>query len=121
VETAVRELQRLGTRAVIAETLVAQAENVHKAVTLLCEAAGRGDLAAAKALVAYFDQGLGRPVERHELRQASSVEELESLETHELEALVAQGRSRRLALLPAPERDPNWLEPIVVDGDVTDD
>jgi hypothetical protein len=54
---------------VIAETLVAQTENVQKAVTVLCEAAGRGDLAAAKALVPYLDQALGKPtVDRASLR-----------------------------------------------------
>jgi hypothetical protein len=80
---------------VIAETLVAAAENVQKAVTLLCEAAGSGDLAAAKALVPYLDQALGKPTERHELRVPSSVEELEQLSDAELERLVAQGRAKR--------------------------
>jgi hypothetical protein len=88
---------------VIAETLVAQAENVQRAVTLLCEAAGSGDLAAAKALVPYLDQALGKPTERHEHRVPSTVEGLESLDQASLERLVAQGRARRLGLRAAPE------------------
>jgi hypothetical protein len=104
----VLQLQRLGTRAVITETLVAQAENVQKAVTLLCEAAGSGDLAAAKALVPYLDQALGKPTERHELRVPSSVEEIEQLSMEELEHLVARGRSKRLALRAVPERAGDW-------------
>jgi hypothetical protein len=42
-------LQKLGTRAVVAEALVAEAANVESAVRLLCRSAGGGDLAAAKA------------------------------------------------------------------------
>jgi hypothetical protein len=98
---------------VIAETLVAQAENVQKAVTVLCEAAGRGDLAAAKALLPYLDQALGKPMERHELRAPSSVDEIEQLSTEELERLVAQGRARRLGLQVPPEPAE---EPADVDG-----
>jgi hypothetical protein len=122
---AVLQLQRLGTRAVIAETLVAQAGNVQKAVTLLCEAAGNGDLAAAKALVPYLDQALGKPTERHELRVPSSIEEIEQLSTEELESLVARGRARRLELAAPSEPAQDWRrrDPMlgVVDGDVAAD
>jgi hypothetical protein len=89
-------LQSMGTRALIAETLAAQAGNVQKAVVLLCEAAGNGDLAAAKALVPYFDQALGKPTERVEFRTPSTLAELETLSEEELERLVAQGRADRL-------------------------
>ncbi len=51
---------------------------MQKAVTLLCEAAGSGDLAAAKALVPYLDQALGKPTERHEHRLPSGIEEIVS-------------------------------------------
>ncbi len=109
----------------VAETLVAQAENVQKAVTLLCEAAGSGDLAAAKALLPWIDQGLGRTTERHEIRVPSSVEEIEQLSTEELESLVAQGRAKRLALQAAPEPAEDWRRrdpPLgAVDGDVVAD
>ena len=121
----VLQLQRLGTRAVIAETFVAQAVSVQKAVTLLCEAAASGDLAAAKALVLYLDQALGKPTERHELRVPSSVEEVEQLSDAELERIVAQGRAKRLALRPAPGPTEGWRRrgpPLgVVDGDVVAD
>jgi hypothetical protein len=86
---------------VIAETLVAQAENVQKAVTLLCEAAGRGDLAAAKALVPYLDQALGKPTERVEHRTPTGLEELEFMSTEELARIVAEGRAKRLRRLEA--------------------
>jgi hypothetical protein len=96
---------------VIAETLVGQAENVQRAVTLLCEAAGSGDLAAAKALVPYLDQALGKPTERHELRVPSSVEEIEQLSETELVRLVAHGRAKRLALRAVPEPAAGDLAP----------
>jgi hypothetical protein len=96
-------LKRLGTRAVIAKTHVAQAENVQKAVTLLCEAGGRGDLAAAKALVPYLDQGLGKPTERVEHRTPQTMAELEELSTEELERIVREGRARRSGLPAASE------------------
>jgi hypothetical protein len=98
-------LQRLGTRAVIAETLVAQAENVQKAVTLLCQAAGSGDLAAAKALVPYLDQALGKPTERVEVRPPSTLEDLERMDTAQLERMVAEGRQRRLQLVKDADAD----------------
>ena len=117
----VLQLQRLGTRAVIAETLVAQAENVQKAVTLLCEAAGSGDLAAAKALLPYLDQALGKPTERVEHRVPSTIEELETLSNEDLERIVAKGRQRRLQRLQVVPDASDWRHrdpsPGVVDGD----
>ncbi len=101
----VLQLQRLGTRAVIAETLAAQAENVQKAVTLLCEAAGRGDLAAAKALVPYLDQALGKPTERVEYRTPTGLEDLEFMSTEDLARIVAEGRAKRLARMESERED----------------
>lgn len=91
----VLQLQRLGTRAVVAEALVAEAANVDKAVRLLCTAAGNGDLNAAKALIPWLNQALGMPTERVEHRLPGGLEELEQLEEAELERLVARGRERR--------------------------
>jgi hypothetical protein len=71
----VLQLQRLGTRAVVAEALVAEAANVDKAVRLLCESAGAGDLAAAKALIPWLNQALGMPTERVEHRLPAGLEE----------------------------------------------
>jgi hypothetical protein len=82
--------------------LVEEAANVRLAVKLLCQSAGSGDLAAAKALIPWLDQALGKPTERHELRVPSSVEEIEQLSEAELVRLVAQGRAKRLALRAAP-------------------
>jgi hypothetical protein len=115
--------QRLGTRAVVAEALVAEAERVDKAVRLLCRSAGDGDLAAAKALIPWLSQALGMPTERVEHRVPSSLDELEQMSTEELERLVAEGRAERLQGLRAvPEpsdwrrRDPSLGE---VDGDIS--
>ena len=90
----------------IAEKLVREAEKVDRAVGHLLDAAAAGDLAAAKALIPYFDQALGKPTERHELRVPSSVEEIEQLSTEELASragppaatTAASGCARRFGL-----------------------
>jgi hypothetical protein len=53
------QLQRLATRAVVAETLVEEAANVRLAVKLLCQSAASGDVAAAKALIPWLNQASG--------------------------------------------------------------
>jgi hypothetical protein len=80
----------------IAETLASEAVNVQRAVRLLCEAAGSGDLAAAKALVPYLDQALGKPTERVEHRTPTGLEDLEFMSNEELARIVAEGRAKRL-------------------------
>jgi hypothetical protein len=65
----------------------------------------RGDIAAAKALIPYFDQALGRPQERVQHTTPTKLEDLEAMPTEELERLVAQGRARRLGLAPEPAPD----------------
>jgi hypothetical protein len=80
----------------VAETLVAQAENVQKAVVLLCEQAAAGDVQAAKALIPWLNQALGMPTERVEHRVPTGLEDLEFMSTEELERIVAQGRAQRL-------------------------
>jgi hypothetical protein len=87
-------LQKLGTRAVVAEALVAEAANVEKAVKLLCQSAGGGDLAAAKALIPWLNQALGTPTERVEHRAPTRLEDLQSMSTEQLERLVADGRAK---------------------------
>jgi hypothetical protein len=42
------------------------------------------------------------PTERVEHRKPGSLEELEQMDTAELEALVAEGRRRRLEAAPSP-------------------
>jgi hypothetical protein len=91
--------QKLGTRAVVAEALVAEAANVDRAVWLLCRSAGGGDLQAAKALIPWINQALGMPTERVEHRAPTSLEDIESMSTAELERLVAEGRAKRLQRL----------------------
>jgi hypothetical protein len=109
----------------VAQALVAEAEKVDRAVRHLVDAAANGDIAAAKALIPYFDQALGRPTERIEHRVPSSVEEIEQLSTEELESLVARGRARRLELAAPSEPAQDWRrrDPMlgVVDGDVAAD
>ena len=89
-------LQRLGTRAVVAEALASEPANVERAVKLLCQSAGGGDLAAAKALIPWLNQALGMPTERVEHRPPSTLKEIQKMDTAELERLVARGRERRL-------------------------
>jgi hypothetical protein len=81
----------MGTRAVVAEALVAEAANVDRAVRVLCEAAAKGDIVAAKALIPWLNQALGMPTERVEQRVPGSLEELEQMDTAQLEVLVAEG------------------------------
>lgn len=88
-------LQRLGTRAVIAQTLVEEAASVRATVRTLLTAAAGGDVAAAKACIPYFNQGLGMPTERVE-HKLPSLADLEGLETAQLEEMVARGREQRL-------------------------
>jgi hypothetical protein len=98
----VLQLQRLGTRAVVAEALVAEAEKVDRAVRHLVDAAARGDIQAAKALIPWINQALGMPQERVQHTTPSTLEELERMDTAQLEQLVAAGRKRRLAAVPEP-------------------
>ena len=94
-------LQKLGTRAVVAEALVAEAANVERAVRLLCRSAGGGDLAAAKALIPWLNQALGMPDRAGGAPAPFDAAELEQMSTAELERLVAGGRERRLRAVQA--------------------
>jgi hypothetical protein len=69
---------------------------VQKAVTLLCEQAGAGDVQAAKALIPWIDQALGKPTERFEHRRPTGLDELEFMSDEELARIVAQGLRERL-------------------------
>lgn len=89
-------LMRLGTRAVVAEALQEEAVNVKLAVKALAQDAGSGDREAARALIPWLNQALGMPTERHEVTEATTIDELQHLTTAELAARVAQGRSKRL-------------------------
>jgi hypothetical protein len=102
----VLQLQRLGTRAVVAEALVRKAAQVDKAVEVLCDAAAAGDLKSAQALIPWLNQALGMPTERVEHRLPAGLEELEAMDEAQLERLVANGPERRLQAVPvtAPER-----------------
>jgi hypothetical protein len=104
----VLQLQKLGTRAVVAEVLVAEAEKVARTVRNLLDAGAKGDLNAAKALVPWIDQAYGKPTERVEHKLPSSVEELETMSEEQLERLVAQGRQRRLQGLRAVPDASDW-------------
>jgi hypothetical protein len=86
--------------------LAEKAEQVHQAVRLLCDSAAAGDLKSAQALIPWINQALGMPAERVEYREPGSLEELERMDTAQLEALVAAGRKRRLqALQDLPKVD----------------
>lgn len=101
-------MRRLGTRALVAETLVEKAAEVRGAVAFLAntaadEKASQADrMKAATALIPWLNQALGNPTERVEHRLPSSVEDVEGLATSQLEALVAQGRRERLQAVAEP-------------------
>lgn len=96
-------LRRLGTRALVAEALVEKAAEVRGAVHFLADLAADKKAstadrkAASLALIPWLNQALGNPTERVEHHVPSTPEELESLSTTQLEALVAQGRSEETA------------------------
>jgi hypothetical protein len=94
----------MGTRAVVATALAEKAEQVHQAVQLLCDSAAAGDLKSAQALIPWINQALGTPSERGEVRMPSSLDDLEKMDTAALQALVAQGRQRRLQLVKEAEQ-----------------
>jgi hypothetical protein len=97
VRDPVLQPQKLGTRAVVAEALVDEAEKVDRAVRHLVDAAARGDIAAAKALIPWLNQAFGMPQERVQHTTPSTLEELERMDTASLEELVRKGRERRLS------------------------
>jgi hypothetical protein len=53
-------------------------------------------------LIPWLNQALGMPTERVEQRKPGSLEELEQMDTAELEALVAEGRRKRLEAVRSP-------------------
>jgi hypothetical protein len=83
-----------------------KAEQVHQAVRLLCDSAAAGDLTSAQALISWINQALGMPTERVEHHRPTTLSDLEQMDTAQLQALVAHGRQRRLALVKeSQERD----------------
>lgn len=87
----------LGVRAALAAQLAEQETEVRAIVAGLVTAGAAGDRKAAALLLPYLDQALGRPQERVEHTIPETPEELESLSTSQLEALVAQGRADQAA------------------------
>ena|SRR5215207_5706567 len=92
----------MGTRSVVATALAEKAEQLHQAVGLLCDSAAAGDLKSAQALIPWINQALGMPTEPVEHRVPGSLDELEQMDTAQLEALVAEGRRKRLNSLSLP-------------------
>jgi hypothetical protein len=103
-------LRRLGTRQIVAAAFLRNAEHIDATIDGLALAAGTGDREAAKLLLPWLDQGLGRPTEHVEVTQPASLQDLEHLPTQELELLVAQGRARRLQLVREHEGEPDAVE-----------
>jgi hypothetical protein len=83
----------LGVRAALGAALAARETDLRRIINGLIDGAVAGDQKAASLLLPYLDQALGRPTERIEHHAPTTPEELESLSTSELEALVAQGRA----------------------------
>ena len=85
--------RRLGVRAALAAQLAREAAKVEATVQHLLDAGAAGDLRSAQALLPWIDQALGKPLERVETSAPTTPQELESLSTSELEALIASGRA----------------------------
>lgn len=89
-------LQKLGTRAVVAQKLASEAALVEATVLSLLTKAATGDLRAATALIPWLNQGLGMPTERVEAVLPTTASEVAEASSEALSALVAEGRARRL-------------------------
>lgn len=85
---------RLGTRGVIAARLAARADAVAATVDVLLDAASSGDLASAKLLVPYLNQGLGLPTERVQITGLQDGADLAAMRDEELQALVARAAAQ---------------------------
>lgn len=85
---------RLGTRGVIAARLAARADAVAATVDVLLDAASSGDLASAKLLVPYLNQGLGLPTERVQITGLHEGADLAAMRDEELQALVARAAAQ---------------------------
>jgi hypothetical protein len=85
VRKGVLQLQRLGTRALVAETLVAQAANVQKAVTLLCSSRVQGICRPRRLLSRGSIRLWGCLPRGSSTMVPSTIEELESMDDEQLE------------------------------------
>lgn len=88
-------LARLGPRAVIAETLAANASRLQRTVEVLLTAASEGDLAAAKLVAPYINQAHGMPAQRVETHEVSddTLGDLSSLTTEQLQQRLQAARA----------------------------
>ena len=98
-------LRRLGTRGVIADTMASHPDLVRATVVALLEDAAKGDLAAAKLIGPFLNQGLGMPTERVEVVAPSSVDDLDAMDTAQLEGYVETLRAAR-QLQAVPDEQP---------------
>lgn len=85
-------LARMGTRAVVADTLLRKHTEVARAIEVLADAAAEGDLKSAQALIPWLNQGLGMPTERVQVSTPGSVDEVAAMSTDDLLALVEAHR-----------------------------
>ena len=98
-------LRRLGTRGVIADTMARNPGLVAQATLVLLEDAAKGDRGAAKLIGPFLNQGLGLPTERVEITTPSSADDLDQMDTAQLESYVETLRAAR-QLQAVPDEDP---------------
>ena len=103
-ETEQARLRRLGTRGVIADTMARNPGLVAQATLVLLEDAAKGDRGAAKLIGPFLNQGLGLPTERVEIVSPSSAEDLDGMDTAQLESYVETLRAARQAAAAAEEQ-----------------
>jgi hypothetical protein len=84
--------QELGTRAVIAAELRAQADNIRRTIRDLSEAAAQGDRGAQKLLPAYLNQGFGQPTLSVTSSDSETLFPMAALTTQELRERLNQAK-----------------------------
>jgi hypothetical protein len=90
-------LRRLGTRGVIADTMAERPDLVRAATLVLLEDAAKGDRGAAKLLGPMLNQAHGMPTERVMVTSPESVDDLDAMDTAQLESYVETLRAQRQA------------------------
>lgn len=88
-------LARLGARGVIAVTANEHPLLMRRAFLTLLEDAAAGDRTAAKLVGPWLNQGLGMPTESVVVKRPESIEDLASMPTSDLAALVAERKAAR--------------------------
>ncbi len=92
----------LDSRGVIAAAFAERKGQLRSTIHVLLAAASQGDLQAAKLLGPYLNQAHGMPGERVEVVAPTGADDLSSMATGDLLALVRERRSQAVSEVPEP-------------------